>query len=144
MHASQSNQKGKTCYNTKYAWHNHTYRWIHHPPLPNYMKTFDFQLANKPVQANFKLHIPDLNLYCFLCETTHENDIHLFSKCAEIKVLLHYVTRIYYNITKQHSTYFHQTIRIQSQIPPSNIPYDNDITHISTLFYCTLSGRQDY
>jgi len=106
------------------------YKLIHHPLLPNYLKTFNHKLENNalPVQAKFKLNIPDLNPYCFLSKTTYENDIHLFSKCVEIKALLHYVTRIYYNITKQHSTYFHQTIRIKSQTPPQNIPYDEHIT----------------
>ena len=64
----------------------------------------------------------------FPCKTTYENDIHLFSKCVEIEALLQYVTRIYHNITKQHSTYFHQTIRIYSQTPPQSIPYDENIS----------------
>jgi len=78
------------------------YKWIHHALLPNYLKTFNYKLANNalPVQPKFKLNIPELNPYCFLCKTTYESDIHLFSKCVEIKALLHYVTRIYYNITK--------------------------------------------
>jgi len=103
---------------------------IHHTILPNYLKTFNYKLLNNllPLEPKFKPNIIDLKPNCHLCLTQYETDIHLFSKCVIIKPLLHHVTRLYFNVTGQHTTYFFDTARIQYHTPLSRTSYCNNLT----------------
>jgi len=98
--------------------------------LPNYLKTFNYKLLNNllPLESKFKPNIIDLKPNCHICLTQYETDIHLFSKCVIIKPLLHHVTRLYFNFTGQHTTYFFDTARIQFHTPLSRTTYCNNLT----------------
>jgi len=104
--------------------------WIHHPIMPNYLKTFNYKLLNNlsPLESKFKPNRIDLKPNCHLCLTHYETDIHLFSKCAIINPLLHQTTRLFFNVTGQHTTYFFDTARIQFHTPLPPIPYCNNLT----------------
>jgi len=104
--------------------------WIHHPMIPNYLKTFHYKFLNNllPLESKFKPNIIDLKPNCHLCLTQYETDIHLFSKCAIIKPLLHHVIKLYLDVTGQHTTYFFDTARIQFHTPLYRTPYCNNLT----------------
>jgi len=98
--------------------------------LPNYLKTFNYKSLNNllPLESKFKLNIIDLKPNCHLCLIHYETNIHLFNKCVIIKPLLHHVTRLYVNVTGQHTSYFFDTARIQFHTPLSQTPHCNDLT----------------
>ena len=117
------------------------YNWIHHPILPNYLKTFNFKLTNNilPLQAKYKQNVPSLNPYCYLCKEKYENDIHLFHKCIKIQPLLNNAALIFQKSTGQHTTCFHESIRIQFHTPLPSTTCHNDLTpYLNTLLSFTI------
>ena len=116
------------------------YNWIHHPILANYLKTFNFKLTNNilPAQATYKQNVLSLNPYCYLCKKKYKNDIHLFHKCIKIQPLLNYAASIFQKSSGQHTTYFHDSIRIQFHTPLPSTTYHNDRTpYLNTILSFT-------
>ena len=95
------------------------YIWLHHPLLPNYLKTFNYQLTKNilPVRVKAQLNKRDSLPFCYFCKEALENDIHLFTKCSQIQPLLKYTTELYYRITTHRTTFFHETFRHQFHMP---------------------------
>ena len=114
-------QKKNSCNRLKITTSN--LEWIHHPIMPSYLKTFNYKLLNNllSLESKFKPNIIDLKPNCHLCSTHNETDNHLFSKCAKINPLLHHTTRLFFNVTGKHTTYFFDMARIQfhTRLPPT-------------------------
>ena len=105
------------------------YTWLHHPVLPNYLKTFNYQLTKNvlPVRVKTQIDKRDSLPLCYFCKEALENDIHLFTKCPQIQPLLKYTTELYYRITTHRTTFFHETFRHQFHTPHPPTHCDEDL-----------------
>ena len=109
--------------------------------MPSYLKTFNYILLNNllSLESKFKPNIIDLKPNCHLCLTHNETDNHLFSKCAKINPLLHHTTRLFFNVTGKHTTYFFDMARIQFHTPLPPTPYCNNLTpYLNTVLSYTI------
>ena len=103
---------------------NHT--WIHHPALPNHIKTFNYKTTHNllPIKSNLMHNNPDQNPNCPLCNKRFENNYHLFHYCHQIQTLLHFTTDLYTHITNNSTDFFLSPNRFQFQ--PTTIDQMHD------------------
>nr|CAB3264533.1 pol-like protein [Phallusia mammillata] len=109
---------------THQPWIHPSWHLIHHPILPNYLKTFDYKLTEEiiPVKSKLIPNIPDLDPNCTLCRVSYENIPHLFFRCPVVQPALRLISQVFRRISRIQVDIYNNPNFIYNIAPPIEEP----------------------